>query len=403
MLQNLPPVSTPPFERPTAPAAVMSRLAEGRLGYWRLEGVLGVGSTGVVFRARGPDGSIAAVKVFCPPPETIPLLRDRFVREAEILDALRIPGIVRLVGPMNVYKDLVYFPMELLEGSTLDAHLRTGTIKSVTRAIDLCIEILRPLDDAHRMGIVHRDLKPANIFVLSSPVPPGELSIRLLDFGIAKKGVPFGSAVKESSGGLSLGTPAFMAPEQIIGEEVGAQTDVYAVGSVLYELLTGTAPYQAATVLDLCMRKLQDDAPLLRTVRPSVPARLEDLVRRALSRGVDDRPHSAAAFMAELKAVRGTLTAVQLGAIPETTQPAFTLRAPVILDDADDDVETHETFDSLEAVDSEPVERAEVADLPPVPKRAASSMVWPVVLTALVTLLVCGLVGTAWLYWQAHR
>jgi serine/threonine-protein kinase len=310
------------IEPPPAAAQVLRRLVDGKLGEYRLEGVLGTGSTGLVFRAAAADGTPRAVKVLRTGGEAVPNMLERFAREVDILQRLQVPGIVRVDGPMHVLgDDLVFFAMELLEGQDLQQRLDRTNALALGEALDVCLEVLVPLEAAHRAGIVHRDIKPANIYLLDQSANGSR--VRLLDFGIAKQNVSLNQPSKQSMSDLSLGTPAFMAPEQILGEPVSGATDLYGVGSVLFQLITGRQPFVADSQLDLVVKKLQHPPPRLRTLCQA-PERLEALLLQAMARKMEDRPHSAAAFASALKAIRTDLEhGYRVGAVPMMTVPAW--------------------------------------------------------------------------------
>ena len=231
--------------------------------------------------------------------------KHRFLREARLAARLSHPNIV---GVYDVGEDegRPYIVMEYVEGETLsDVLQRRGKLEP-EEAAELGRQACAGLETAHRAGLVHRDIKPQNLLV----TPSGTLKIA--DFGIARS--VDGTRLTEA--GTVLGTAAYVAPEQAAGEDVGLAADVYSLGAVVYELLTGRPPYEAQSLVDLVTRQREASITPVRELAPDVPASLEDAVMHALARTPGYRPSSAAAFSGELGGAATAMTKVDRSQAP---------------------------------------------------------------------------------------
>ncbi|MFF4368662.1 WD40 repeat domain-containing serine/threonine protein kinase [Streptomyces sp. NPDC001594] len=260
------------------------RAGERLAGRYRLDARLGQGGIGEVWRGFDADlGRPVAVKVLLEFDASDELL-GRFRREAAIGARLQHPGIT-VVHDIGQHENRLFIVMELLEGEDLAHRLARspGTGLPVPEALDLALQAAEALAAAHAQKVVHRDLKPANLFLLTTG---GRLKI--CDFGIAR--------TADSTGGLTVtgrvfGTPAYMAPEQWRGEHVDARCDLYALGCVLFALLTGAPPFPQADQVWVLMRRHLDEAPpALDSVRPDLPPALVELVAALLSKDPAERP-----------------------------------------------------------------------------------------------------------------
>jgi serine/threonine protein kinase len=280
------------------------------LGPYRVEYRLGAGATGVVFRAEElGTGRAVALKVLSESLGTIGSLRGRFEREARLLARLDHPNIVHIAG-FGVAEQSTYIAMELLEGRTLEQELADGPIDP-RRGLEVVMELLAGLAVAHRAGIVHRDLKPANVFLLRpDPLAVGRPDrVKLLDFGLAKLLSDEPSAEGEertlTRNGRIVGTPAYMAPEQITGVALDVRADVYAAGILLFELLADRRPFESERRSELLRAHLLTAPPALRAAREGleVHPRLEAVVRRALEKSPDARFSDAQGMLDALRAL----------------------------------------------------------------------------------------------------
>jgi serine/threonine-protein kinase len=269
------------------------------LGGYRIELKLGTGATGVVFRARRPDAPRdVALKVLHDNLGSISALKRRFEREARVLAKLEHPNIVEISDYGVSEEGHTYIAMELLEGRTLEQHLDEAPL-APARALAVMREVLKGLSFAHARQVVHRDLKPANVFLCS----PGE-TVKLLDFGLAK--ILSDDEVAEDGTltrrGRIVGTPAYMAPEQITGTGLDVRADVYAAGILLYELLADRRPFLSERRSELLRSHLLQPPPPLVESRPelSVDPALEALVMRCLAKAPEARYANAAEVLAAL-------------------------------------------------------------------------------------------------------
>jgi serine/threonine-protein kinase len=262
------------------------------LGPYRILEKLGEGAMGEVYRARDArlDRTVA-IKVLPPGLASDEAARARFEREARAVAALDHPHICGIfdVGEANGTHFLV---MPCLEGQTLAARLEKGALP-LDQALTIAIQIASALDKAHRQGIVHRDLKPANIMLTKT-------GAKLLDFGLAKLKAPGGPIALSSierlattppgtSQGTILGTVPYMAPEQVEGKEADHRADIWALGAVLYEMLTGTRPFPGETAASVIGAILKDAPPPLSARQPLAPRALDDVVRGCLAKDPDER------------------------------------------------------------------------------------------------------------------
>jgi serine/threonine-protein kinase len=272
---------------------------------------LGGGATSEVYAAVGPDRALRAVKVlrsiFADQPDAI----FRFEQEGRALAALDHPSLLPVLDLGTTRAGRPYFVMPLLEGETVKARLaRTGRMAPV-EACAVLVEVLEGLDVAHRAGVVHRDVKPANVF-LPRRAPRAAV---LLDFGIAKLA---GAMCGPTTGSSVVGTPRYLSPEQILGGEVDARTDVYGAGLLLFEMVAGRGPFDAAGPIDLMRAHLEEPPRRLRDLALVSPE-LAHAVARALEKRPARRWPSARAFAAVLEraAEREVGRAVSLCPSPE--------------------------------------------------------------------------------------
>ncbi|WP_051300671.1 protein kinase domain-containing protein [Actinomadura rifamycini] len=253
-------------------------------GRYRLEALLGRGGMGEVW--RGVDGRLGrpvAVKLLAMPEGTDGRLVHRFRREVEISAGLRHPNIV-VVHDGGEEEGLLFLVMELLDGDDLAAVIRRHPDGlPVERALPIAAQVADALGAAHGRGVVHRDVKPANVMLL-----PGD-RVTVMDFGIARHA----DQVTELTGSAVIGTPAYMAPEQFERGDVGAAADVYALGALLFALLTGRTPFTADTLPVLIRSIVLEPAPRLRSLRPELPDSLDRLVDAMLAKNPADRPADA--------------------------------------------------------------------------------------------------------------
>ena len=267
-----------------------------------IEQLLGIGGMGTVYRARHLliDRPVA-IKVLNQRFAEDETVQARFRREAKAAGRLQHPNAVLVTDFGQTAGGYAYIVMELLEGSTLRDVLAKESPLETARAVSLMLQISGAVAAAHDAGIIHRDLKPANIFVVQRPDVPA--AVKVLDFGIAKIAV---ETIDEDDPktltymGAMIGTPRYMSPEQCIGKELTPAADVYSLGVILYEMLTGKMPFNGSTPLAIAV-KHATQAPLRpREIISSIPAALEEVVLHALEKRPENRPADAAAFKSEL-------------------------------------------------------------------------------------------------------
>jgi serine/threonine-protein kinase len=260
------------------------------LGDYQVTGVLGRGGMGKVFRVRSlVSDREEAMKVVLPDLAEDPALTERFLREIKVHASLQHPNIAAMHTALRIGGQLVMI-MELVDGVSLEETLRHGPLE-IPMAVQYLHQILTALAFAHNRGVVHRDIKPANILIGAGGV------VKLTDFGIAR---PTGS-IRMTGRGLAVGTIAYMSPEQIRGEEVDARSDLYSLGILSYEMVTGRHPIQADTEHAAMNAQLNVIPPEPATVNPRVPQALSVAIMRALAKEPARRFQSALEFRAALR------------------------------------------------------------------------------------------------------
>lgn len=282
----------------SAPSDSSDPLIGQNVNGYLVEGRLGEGGMGLVYACLQPDiGKRAALKVLKPEVSGDPEIVNRLVSEARAVNAIRHRGIVDIFGYAKLADGRQGIIMEFLEGRSLEDELgaeraghRTMPMKRVLQVAD---EVLNALGAAHKAGVIHRDLKPSNIFLCQTP--NGDEHVKLLDFGIARMGV-----VNQTKASVVLGTPSYMAPEQARGESVGPALDLYAMGVILFEMLTGRLPYVADNAVRVIYMHLEAPIPRPSSLNPALPGALDDLVMKLLAKRTHERFESAEALRREL-------------------------------------------------------------------------------------------------------
>jgi serine/threonine-protein kinase len=289
---------TPPSERSLHMAAATATTDPSVLAgtSYRLVKKIGEGASGEVFEAEHVElARKYAVKVLSAAHAAAHDSVERFRREARAIASLSHPNLVRLHDFGKSLDGRVFLVMELLEGRALDAHLDERKKGLPWReAMRLAIQSTRALEAAHDAGLVHRDLKPQNLFLTSD----GEL--KLLDFGVAMALADTADSEKRQKGFAVFGTPEYMAPEQVAGEPVDARCDLYALGCVLYELVTGTRPFEGSPVV-VMGKQLREEPKLPRSEVPELPAEVEAVIMKALAKAKEDRYKTARAMREALE------------------------------------------------------------------------------------------------------
>jgi serine/threonine-protein kinase len=282
-------------DSPVDSPAVMNRI-----GIYRIFSELGRGGMGVVYRAEHEALSKpVAIKVLYADLARDPTVAARFVREARAASRARHPGIVDVTDFGTLPDGRSFLVMELVEGATLQNVIDQGPLDP-PRAIHLCRMIAAALDAAHDCGIVHRDLKPANVFV------DGHDHIKIGDFGAAQ--LQDGASPGETQKGTILGTPYYMSPEHARGRPTDRRTDLYALGCVLFEMLSGRVPFSGDTPVDVLTKHITAPVPSPESPFGLLPEVVERVITRSLAKRVEERYQTAAEMGADLDRAHAALT-----------------------------------------------------------------------------------------------
>ena len=247
-----------------------------RYGNYQAMALLGEGGMGAVYLAEHPGiGRKVAIKVLRSEMDHDPQLLTRFLNEARAANAIRHPNIIEVLDSGTTDKGASYLVMELLEGEALSARLRRLSRLDEKSAVDIAMQTALGLGAAHAKGITHRDLKPDNLFIIPEPTDASRERVKILDFGIAKLHKLAGDSLKTRTGTL-MGTPIYMSPEQCLGtREVDHRSDVYSLGVIVYEMLTGKPPFLSEGFGELLSMHLHEPPPSLRQFAPQVTAEIE--------------------------------------------------------------------------------------------------------------------------------
>ena len=269
---------------------------------YRLEERLGIGGMGTVYRARHLliDRAVA-VKVLNQRLVEDEAAKARFRREAKAAGRLQHANAVSVTDFGQTADGHVYIVMELLEGKTLREVLAKDAPLEVARAVSMMLQVSSAVAAAHEAGIIHRDLKPANIFIVQRADVPAALKV--LDFGIAKlaaDSLDDDDRQTLTQVGAIIGTPRYMSPEQCNGRPLTLASDVYSLGIILYEMLTGTVPFSGPSLVSIAVKQTTEPPRSPREFVSSIPVELENVVLHALEKKPEDRPGDAGAFRREL-------------------------------------------------------------------------------------------------------
>ncbi|WOB11102.1 serine/threonine-protein kinase [Piscinibacter gummiphilus] len=291
-------VTRAPSSTLSAPRSTLPAQADrGSLGRYRIERELGRGAMGAVYLGRDPKiGRQVAIKTMALSREfagdELVEARERFFREAETAGRLQHPDIVTIFDA-GEERELAYIAMEYLKGDNLQAYTTPAKLLPVANVLLIVARVADALHYAHSQGVVHRDIKPANVVV-----DPATDQVKVTDFGIARV-----ADSARTRTGLVLGTPSFMSPEQLAGRRVDGRSDLYSLGVMLFQLLTGRLPHRSESMATLMQQIANEPAPDVRSIRPDLPEALARVVALTLEKRPEARYSGGQQLAADLRAV----------------------------------------------------------------------------------------------------
>jgi serine/threonine protein kinase len=292
------------------------------VGEYRIEGKIGEGGFGSVYAAVHPlIGKRAALKALHRQHSSNPQIVARFIAEAKAVNQIRHRNIIDIFSFGRLPDGRQYFLMELLEGRTFEDYFRSKGKLTLAEALPVLRGVARALDAAHAKGIAHRDLKPENVYLVVDET--GGYTAKLLDFGVAKLSSTEEGGVKTRTG-APIGTPYYMSPEQARGQSVDFRTDIYALGVVCFQVLSGQVPFNGTSLMELMVAHSTQPPPRLSELDPTIPRALDQPIVHMLAKDPSHRPPSAGAAIDELEVAgrsAGMITS-SLAFTPATPHPA---------------------------------------------------------------------------------
>jgi serine/threonine-protein kinase len=286
----------PVVDKSAGPASDDGLPKEGDViaGKYQVEKVLGKGGMGVVVAARHTSlRQHVAVKFLLPKALTLPGAAERFLREARAAVAIRSEHVARVIDVGELESGAPYMVMEYLTGTDFGQVLKTRGTLPLKEAVDYVLQACEALAEAHALGVVHRDLKPGNLFLTTRA--DGSPLVKVLDFGLSKATKPGEDEHSLTAPDVIVGSPHYMSPEQLRSlKQVDARSDVWALGVILYQLLSGRRPFESDSLVGTCARIAAEPPTPLRERKPDVPAELETIIGRCLEKDREKRLQTVA-------------------------------------------------------------------------------------------------------------
>lgn len=273
------------------------KIEKPMLGRYQVEKELGKGAMGIVYLGKDPKiGRTVAIKTMALSQEFEPAeledVKSRFFREAETAGRLSHPNIVQIFDAGEEH-DLAYIAMEFIKGHDLTQHIKANTLLPISEAMKYVADAADALDYAHSNGVIHRDIKPANMMLVEA-----SKTIKLMDFGIARL-----SDSSKTKTGMVLGTPSYMSPEQLSGKKVDGRSDLFSLGVTLYQLLTGSLPFQAESMATLMFKIANEPHAAAAVIRPDLPVSINAVIDRALRKNPDERYQHGRELARDVRAI----------------------------------------------------------------------------------------------------
>jgi hypothetical protein len=294
-----------------------------RVAEWEIVSCLGGGGMGVVYEGKASDGSRVAVKTLKPAFANDTELVGRFLGEARALKAISHRAMVDILSIGKLDDGTHYMVMEFLEGRTFEDVIKRGAPLDVREVMTWMVEVLDALETVHAAGVIHRDLKPSNLFLARTGVGP---QVKLIDFGIAKHTGSSGKGAPKTLVSAIVGTPDYMSPEQVNGADVTAASDLYALGCVMYEMVTGKVPFGEESSVKKMLMHVERPAPRASKLQKTLPKGVDDLIAWTMSKSPGERPPNARALkerildvMSEELGGSGPAVTMQLRAVKATS------------------------------------------------------------------------------------
>lgn len=298
-----PPAAAGASAAASTPGATGATAVPVTLGRYRIDSEIGRGSMGAVYLGRDPQlGRPVAIKTLALSRgfarEQLGEARERFFREAETAGRLHHPDIVTVFDAGET-GDLAWIAMEYVKGEDLQRHTAPAKLMPAAQVLEITARVAEALSYAHAQGVVHRDIKPANVMVgLDTGL------VKVMDFGVARV-----DDASRTRTGIVLGTPSYMSPEQMAGRRTDGRSDLYSLGVMLFQLLTGRLPHEGGSMAELMRGIVNEPAPDLRIVRPDLPGELADVVALALEKRPEVRYADGVQMAQDLRAVAAAMAA----------------------------------------------------------------------------------------------